>query len=171
MIKGTSRRRMTRALLKAGLVAVVSAMVVGGVATSGVVSVHADDLEVVGTPSLQPEGNIEVQDEESTYGLVSGIDLTPFLDRSVQLVGNVDGGTLFVHELTVGAIDVQSQDGVVTITTVGTVEETENGFHATVEGITFTLVDSDDLAGSVGQQVTIEGELAGTWISVTSLGT
>ena len=55
------------------------------------------------------------------------------------------------------------------IETTGTVDETEAGYAATVEGITFTLVGSEELDGAVGDEASIEGELMGTTITISNL--
>jgi hypothetical protein len=49
------------------------------------------------------------------------------------------------------------------------VVQTEDGYQTTIEGITFTLIGSDQLEQVVGESVQIQGELAGTWITVTGL--
>ena len=48
-------------------------------------------------------------------------------------------------------------------------EQLGDDFLATVEGITFTLVGSDDLGQAVGHEAEIAGNLLGTEITVTDL--
>jgi hypothetical protein len=159
--------RSTRITL--GLSVVSAALVLGLFAGRTIVHASGIGSELTGTVRQDPDGRVVINDGVRTYGLVSGIDLSPFLEAEVALDGGIEGGTIYVRGLTLGAIHLQAQDGVVTIDTVAMVEETRDGFEATVEGITFSLTGSEDLAEMVGLEAEVQGELIGTWVSVADL--
>lgn len=158
--------------LKAGLsvLAVGLFLLVAVLATRASVGAAGTELAVSGTLGLTSDGRMVLDDGSTTYYLVSAVPLSPYLGKTVVLGGTYDGDALFVRELTLGAIHALYQDGAITLTTTGTVEGTADGFEVTTEGVSFTLVESDQLGAAVGQVSTIEGELLfDTVVAVTSV--
>jgi hypothetical protein len=157
-------------LLALGLAALVGALALSGaLASHTVVHAAATQIVVTGVVSQQPDDQLAIDDGLNTYYLVSGIDFSQFIGPTVVLGGGLDQGTLYVTNLTLGAIQIADQHGAVTISTIGTVEQTGDAFQSTIEGIVFTLF-GDGLDQAVGQTVAINGELTGTDITVTSFG-
>ena len=165
----TRRRRRLAGTGEALLVLLIGLLVGSGALATRRAPVHAADLSLTGVLAAQPDGSLSFDDGSEVFSVVSVIDFTPFLDRDVQLLGTAEDGTLYVQQLTQGAITLTEQGGAVELATTGSVEEAVDGFQMTVEGITLTLVDSDELASAVGQTASVEGELVGSVVSVTSL--
>jgi hypothetical protein len=165
-------RRITRATTS-GLSLLIVALVVGlaSLGGRGAIPASAEEFEVTGTLSLSGDGAILVSDGATSYGLVSVIDLSPFVGTTPVLKGAADGDVLYVREVTLGDISVISNSGIPAIGLTGTVEEAKDRFQVTVEGIVFALIGSDQLDQVVGDRAHVEGQLTGTWITLTSLTT
>jgi hypothetical protein len=153
-----------------GLGILVAAVLVGSLsAHRGVVHASAIQTEVTGSLSPDTDGRVVIDDGSTTYAVVAGMDFSPFLASTVVLDGGIDDGTLYASQMTLGAIHLEDQGGLVAVDTTGTVEQAGDDFQVTVEGITFTLVGSADLGQAVGHEAEIAGNLIGTEITVTDL--
>lgn len=170
-MRSTRRSLIVPGLLRGSLVLLVALLSIGGGFVLDRTSVHAADLKVTGTLSQQPDGTVALSTDSNKYGVVTAIDLTAFLKRTVDLLGDVEGLTLYARQLTLGAVTVEDQAGTAVITTTATVEQAGDTFQATIEGIVFTLDggDKSDLGQLVGQTAHIQGALAGFWISISSI--
>jgi len=159
--------------VKVGVIVLATSLAMGGLvlALAGRTHVHATTVqtEVIGTLGQTEQGAVVIDDGSTTYGVVGAMDFTPFLSTIGAIDGLIVDGTLFATAMTLGLVHLEDQDGIVVIDTDGTVEEGADGYQVTVDGITFTLVGSDELEGAVGHEAQIEGDLVGSQISVTSL--
>jgi hypothetical protein len=148
------------------LVSVILGMVAARQTTVQASGIQA---EVIGTLSQTENDGIVLDDGSTIYGIVSGIDFTPFLDMTVSVVGVINEDTLFADGLTIGAIHLAAQDGLVAASITDTVQQGQEGFEVSTEGVTFSLVGSDDLDEAVGHEAVIEGVAIGTMVTVDTV--
>lgn len=144
--RSSMRARLTNSalgLLAAGTVAV-------GVLALDLGAVEAGEIQLAGTLSQHPDGYLAFETDSTTYAVVAGMYTAPYLGRAVTVGGAIEAGTLYVSELTVGAIHLQDQAGSDVLQTTGTVEKSTDGYQVTVEGVVFTLIGSDQFDQVVG---------------------
>lgn len=153
---------------RAGLVLVIG-IILACFPGAGQRTVGASTLSLSGVLTQQEDGTVSFDNVLVSYGVVGAIDFTPFLGFTVQVIGPTVDSTLFVQDLSLGAITLHDDVGVVEVTATGAVDQNQVGFQMTVSGITFDLVDDGQLGQYVGQTVSIEGQLIGPSISVTSV--
>jgi hypothetical protein len=156
---------------KGALGLLIMAMICATVVGFGHRSVRADDLEITGILLAQEDGTVSLVGDSASYTIVGAIDLTPFLGRTVDALGSLADGELFLSQLSMGTIIVQDQDGVAVASASATIQRAGDSFQSTIAGITFTLDDSQgpSLDQFVGDTVQIQGSLAGNWISTTAV--
>jgi hypothetical protein len=167
MTKPSKVTRPSRIAVVVAMVSVVLALA-GIVVNRSAVQAEATQVQVEGVISEQPDEQVVLDDGSASYYLVSPIDLAPYFGTPVVLFGVLVQGTLYVQELTLGTIDLKASDSGVSIDAIGIVDEFENGFRMTTEGIVFSLYGGD-AAQFIGQSVEVTGAVTGRDVTVAEV--